>query len=262
MVTDSPPCARAMIWSAFSLSFSFKRRVHQDHGEELLVCLHAKLCRRPYRFLPVSAAPLTKSLMGFTCGWEKQSVRAMQGSSERRGTGRVPTGNGRCPSKAPLWAGGWQGIWKEYPAGNAATLFSAAQAERIKPAVHSGGVNAYATDGPYLFHPASGKLLMLFSSLSETSYAIGLSVSDAGGVMGPWRHPAAPFFSGNGGHSMLLYAGRGTAPFDPRAQPDAPGKAAVFARAGNAGRSYGGVGRAIPWAGRDLPYRGMILCWR
>lgn len=37
MVTDSPPCARAMIWSAFSLSFSFKQRAHQDHGEELLL---------------------------------------------------------------------------------------------------------------------------------------------------------------------------------------------------------------------------------
>jgi hypothetical protein len=49
-----------------------------------------------------------------------------------------------------------------------------------------------------------GALLMLWSSMGERGYAIGVAVSASGQVTGPWRHGAEPLFAEDGGHGMVF----------------------------------------------------------
>lgn len=63
---------------------------------------------------------------------------------------------------------------------------------------------ARVTDGPWLHRHCSGALLMLWSSLHEDGYALGVARSRSGKLLGPWTHDAAPLFSGDGGHGMLF----------------------------------------------------------
>ncbi len=62
----------------------------------------------------------------------------------------------------------------------------------------------YITDGPFLFKLKSGKLLMIWSSDSNGSYAVGMAVSDSGSVLGEFRHINEMLFSKDGGHAMLF----------------------------------------------------------
>jgi len=62
----------------------------------------------------------------------------------------------------------------------------------------------HVTDGPWLHRTKSGKLLMLWSSGSETGYAVGIATSESGRLAGPWRHEPKPLFAANGGHPMLF----------------------------------------------------------
>lgn len=61
----------------------------------------------------------------------------------------------------------------------------------------------YVTDGCFLYRSKTGKLLMMWSSFKDGTYAVGLAESDTGKIIGPWRQQKEPIFI-NGGHSMLF----------------------------------------------------------
>ena len=63
--------------------------------------------------------------------------------------------------------------------------------------------DAYFSDGPYLFRSESGRLCMLWSSWSERGYAMGISSSESGKLVGPWKHQSEAVFYG-GGHGMIF----------------------------------------------------------
>ena len=88
--------------------------------------------------------------------------------------------------------------------GEALTLFSAGESAWAKQVQHSSGVIGRVTDGPFLYRPASGALWMLWSSLSESGYAMGLARSASGRIEGPWTQCDTPVYSGDGGHGMVF----------------------------------------------------------
>jgi GH43 family beta-xylosidase len=65
-------------------------------------------------------------------------------------------------------------------------------------------IGAYVTDGPFLFASRNGELNMLWSSYSETGYAIGTAISETGTILGPWYQSSSPFFEKDGGHGMVF----------------------------------------------------------
>ena len=90
------------------------------------------------------------------------------------------------------------------PAGKPQTLFAARDAAWAKQIAHSSGISGHVTDGPFVFRPQNEQLWMLWSSMSETGYAIGLSISEGGNILGPWRQAERPVYSGDGGHGMIF----------------------------------------------------------
>lgn len=88
--------------------------------------------------------------------------------------------------------------------GDPVTLFRASEAPWTKQVSHSSGMVGHVTDGPFLYQPESGALWMLWSSLSDTGYAIGLATSESGSILGPWQQQEAPVYSGDGGHGMIF----------------------------------------------------------
>lgn len=84
------------------------------------------------------------------------------------------------------------------PDGPAIRLFCASAAP------WSNAKTGNVTDGPFLYRTSGGKLLMLWSSFKDGSYAVGLAESTTGRVIGPWRQSAEPIVNDNGGHSMLF----------------------------------------------------------
>ncbi|WP_198955576.1 alpha/beta hydrolase fold domain-containing protein [Frankia sp. CcI49] len=62
---------------------------------------------------------------------------------------------------------------------------------------------AYVTDGPFLHRTSDGTLLMLWSSLGERGYAMGVARSESGHVLGPWTQEPAPLWPEDGGHGMI-----------------------------------------------------------
>ncbi len=90
------------------------------------------------------------------------------------------------------------------PMGEAHTLFDAREAAWTRKIRHSSGAQGHVTDGPFLYRPQTGGLWMLWSSMGEAGYAIGLAVSGSGHVLGPWRQQEKPLFSGDGGHGMVF----------------------------------------------------------
>lgn len=82
-------------------------------------------------------------------------------------------------------------------------LFKATDAPWVKSIANNGGKN-YITDGPWFYRHSNGKLYLLWSSLCETGYAVGLAVSDSGSIHGEFRQIEKPLFSGDGGHAMLF----------------------------------------------------------
>lgn len=92
--------------------------------------------------------------------------------------------------------------------GEPVKLFSAAEAPWAKPvpfAKQEFGMDGdvYFTDGPYL-QKIEGRLFMTWSSWSNGGYAVGIAVSESGGIGGPWRQRKEPLFPENGGHGMLF----------------------------------------------------------
>ena len=95
------------------------------------------------------------------------------------------------------------------PAGWPQVLFSSSQAPWVQlyTLVSNGGneiKSGYVTDGPFLYTLKNKTLLMLWSSFGEEGYAIGVSKSKAGKVVGPWEHNKEPLFKKDGGHAMIF----------------------------------------------------------
>ena len=89
-------------------------------------------------------------------------------------------------------------------AGKPQTLFFASDVKWTVPVNHSSGISGHVTDGPTMFKSKNGELWMLWSSMTETGYGIGLSISKSGCVLGPWQHRKQPLFSADGGHGMVF----------------------------------------------------------
>ena len=63
----------------------------------------------------------------------------------------------------------------------------------------------YVTDGVFLYKsPETDNLYMIWSSLSESGYAIGVARSKTGRISGPWIQNPIPMFSKDGGHGMIF----------------------------------------------------------
>lgn len=62
------------------------------------------------------------------------------------------------------------------------------------------------TDGPFLYRHSSGALLMLWSSFSDSGYAIGVARSAKGSLRGPWVQEEKPLLDADSGHGMVFRA--------------------------------------------------------
>ena len=82
-------------------------------------------------------------------------------------------------------------------------LFSASSAPWTVEARWNDGTTGKITDGPFLHRTAAGVLVMLWSSLCKTGYALAVARSD-GGLLGPWHQQDRPLFGEDGGHGMLF----------------------------------------------------------
>ncbi|WP_336743763.1 glycoside hydrolase family 43 protein [Paenibacillus sp. y28] len=80
-------------------------------------------------------------------------------------------------------------------------LFRASEAAWARPVK---GDDHFVTDGPFLHRLPDGSLVMLWSSIGEQGYAMGLARSAGGRMTGPWSQEAEPVFAKDGGHGMLL----------------------------------------------------------
>jgi arabinan endo-1,5-alpha-L-arabinosidase len=88
-------------------------------------------------------------------------------------------------------------------------LFRASEAPWTRPVSRKGAPPDPAdrvTDGPFLHRTADGTLLMLWSSFSDTGYAMGVARSATGRVEGPWRQAPRPLVEQDAGHGMIFHA--------------------------------------------------------
>ena len=90
------------------------------------------------------------------------------------------------------------------PAGQPVRLFCASAAEWSTGGTRADGERTYVTDGCFLYRTKTGKLLMIWSSFKDGSYAIGIAESTTGRVAGPWRQQKKPLFEKDGGHGMIF----------------------------------------------------------
>ena len=95
--------------------------------------------------------------------------------------------------------------------GNAELLFRASSAPWAKPLQGRDPSRYpvpgpyYVTDGPNIFTPKDGGLLLLWSSFGATgNYCIGVASSESGGLRGPWKQSEKPLYEADGGHGMLF----------------------------------------------------------
>jgi arabinan endo-1,5-alpha-L-arabinosidase len=95
------------------------------------------------------------------------------------------------------------------PLGRPRLLFRASEAPWTRPVSRKGAPPDTAdrvTDGPFLHRTADGALLMLWSSFSDTGYAMGVARSVSGNVEGPWRQSDRPLVERDAGHGMIFRA--------------------------------------------------------
>ena len=83
-------------------------------------------------------------------------------------------------------------------------LFCASAAKWSTGSTRKDGSRTYVTDGCFLYRTKTGKLLMIWSSFKDGSYAIGIAESTTGKVIGPWRQQEKPLFDKHGGHGMIF----------------------------------------------------------
>lgn len=87
------------------------------------------------------------------------------------------------------------------PAGEPRLMFRASDAPWVRPISEHGG---RVTDGCYLYRSDNGKLIMIWSSFSDSGYAVGTARSVSGKLEGPWTQDSDLIFSANGGHAMIF----------------------------------------------------------
>ena len=88
--------------------------------------------------------------------------------------------------------------------GQPVTLFRASDAPWTRPTKYNDEIFGYITDGPFMYRLKNGKLVMIWSSCTDSGkYAVGMSISE-GSVKGPYRHVNDLLFSENGGHACLF----------------------------------------------------------
>ena len=83
-------------------------------------------------------------------------------------------------------------------------LFCASAAKWSTGSARKDGSRTYVTDGCFLYRTKTGKLLMIWSSFKDGSYAIGIAESATGKVIGPWLQQEKPLFDKHGGHGMIF----------------------------------------------------------
>ena len=82
-------------------------------------------------------------------------------------------------------------------------LFRASEAHWAQE-IRSKDRKGYVTDGPFLYHLASGELIMLWSSFSMGGYTVGVARSASGEILGPWQQLPDPLYARDGGHCMVF----------------------------------------------------------
>lgn len=89
--------------------------------------------------------------------------------------------------------------------GEPVLLLRASEAPWTRPIAHPdapGGAGS-VTDGPFVRRLAAGGLALLWSSMGERGYAMGVATAPTGDPRGPWRHEAEPLWADDGGHGMI-----------------------------------------------------------
>ncbi len=81
--------------------------------------------------------------------------------------------------------------------GDPIELFNASSVSWVK-----GFDGNYITDGPFLLKRKNSSLIMIWSSLCETGYALG--IARASEINGPWVNEKLPLFTDDGGHGMIF----------------------------------------------------------
>jgi arabinan endo-1,5-alpha-L-arabinosidase len=95
------------------------------------------------------------------------------------------------------------------PLGEPRVLFRGSDAPWTRPHARRGMPPDPAdrvTDGPFLHRTEDGTLLMVWSSFSDTGYAMGVATSESGTVEGPWRQSPLPLVERDAGHGMIFRA--------------------------------------------------------
>ncbi|MEM7375297.1 MAG: glycoside hydrolase family 43 protein [Bacteroidota bacterium] len=85
--------------------------------------------------------------------------------------------------------------------GDNQVLFKGSEAPWVHPMPDGSG---YMTDGCFLYKSKTGQLLMIWSSRGEEDNAIGIALSESGGIKGPWKHHAEPLIKKGGLHASMF----------------------------------------------------------
>ena len=98
-----------------------------------------------------------------------------------------------------------------WPVGRPIHLFNASEAAWVrktdwpKPEAHNGlRFPTFVTDGPFLYRTQTGVLLMLWSSIGQRGYTLGLARSLSAQINGPWVQLDTPLWEEDGGHGMVF----------------------------------------------------------
>lgn len=93
------------------------------------------------------------------------------------------------------------------PIGEPVLLFKASEAAWPKLLPRRDGtliVDARVTDGPFMHRNKDNTLLMLWSTVSESGYAMGYTRSASGTLKGPWVQQPKALIQCDGGHGMIF----------------------------------------------------------
>lgn len=107
-------------------------------------------------------------------------------------------------------------------AGEVSLLFRASEAAWT--------ADLHVTDGPFLWRSAEGQLEMLWSSMTDEGYGLGLARSPSGSVFGPWVQDDEPLWNEDGGHGMVFRSFDGQLFLTLHSPNETPEERAVFVR--------------------------------
>ncbi len=85
------------------------------------------------------------------------------------------------------------------------TIFKASDAPWSRFFSHKGSPEENCiTDGPYLYKLKNGKIVMMWSSLGDGGYTMGMAINDGKDITKDWRHIEKPLYGKDGGHGMIF----------------------------------------------------------